>query len=171
MSAPATTRKTPSTQVQVPGTDTTLDLSSLSAHIAAELASGLTDAPSVREAYGITDGQWKRLAASPVFRSMLADAIRQWGGELNAGARIQRKADIVLEDAIPAYDGMIHNKDVPAQARIDAGKLLAQLAGRGQKQGEGGGAGGGFTLNINLGGGREKLVIDGKNLPAPVDEA
>lgn len=170
MSAPATTRKTPAMPVQVPGTDTTLDLSSLSAHIASELASGLTDAASVREAYGITEGQWKRLAASPAFRGMLAEAISIWKGELNAGARIQRKADIVLEDAIPAYDGMIHAKDVSARDKVEAGKLLAALAGRGQKQGEGATAGAGFTLNINLGGGREKLVIDGKNLPVPADE-
>jgi hypothetical protein len=101
---------------------------------------------------------------------MLVEAIREFGGDMNAGNRIQKKADIVLEDAIPAYDGMIHNADIPAQARIDAGKLLAQLAGRTAKQGEGGApVGGGFTLNINLGG-REKLVIDGKNLPVVNDE-
>lgn len=163
-------RVSPNTQVVVPGTDASVDLSALNAHIAAELASGLTDAASVRERYGITDAQWATLAKSQVFRQMLREAIEQWGGQLNAGARIQKKADIVLEDAIPAYDGMIHNKDVPAQARIDAGKLLAQLAGRNSKESAGGATpGGGFTLNINLGG-REKLVIDGKNLPVEVDE-
>jgi len=168
MSAPAT-RKT-STAVQLPGADASLDLSSLNAHIAAELAAGLSDAASVRERYGISQAQWDVLKASPVFRRMLAEAVRELRGDLNAGNRIQKKADIVLEDAIPAYDSMIHNPDVPAQARIDAGKLLAQLAGRTAKQGEGGApAGGRFTLNINLGG-REKLVIDGKNLPAPVDD-
>lgn len=163
-------RATPNTQqVTVPGTDASVDLSALNAHIAAELASGLTDAASVRERYGITDDQWKTLAKSPVFRQMLREAIEQWGGQLNAGNRIQKKADIVLEDAIPAYDGMIHNKDIPAAARIDAGKLLAQLAGRTNKEGNVSAPGGGFTLNINLGG-REKLVIDGKNLPVEVDE-
>ena len=101
---------------------------------------------------------------------MLAEAVREFGGDMNAGVRIQKKADIVLEDAIPAYDAMIHGNDVPAQAKIDAGKLLAQLAGRTAKTGEGAATpGSGFTLNINLGG-REKLVIDGKNLPVVNDE-
>lgn len=162
-------RATPNTQVIVPGTDASLDLSALNSHIAAELASGLTDAASVRERYGITAAQWATLSKSPVFRQMLREAIEHWGGQLGAGARIQKKADIVLEDAIPAYDGMIHNKDIPAQARIDAGKLLAQLAGRTNKEGNVSAPGGGFTLNINLGG-REKLVIDGKNLPLEVEE-
>src|SRR5690554_183850 len=157
-----------SSQVTLPGTDASLDLSALNAHIAAELAAGLSDAAAVRERYGISMEQWETLKKSPVFRRMLAEAVQTLRGDLNAGARIQKKADIVLEDAIPAYDSMIHNDQIPAQARIDAGKLLAQLAGRTAKQGEGGApAGGGFTLNINIGG-REKLVIDGKNIP-PVD--
>lgn len=162
--------KTSSTQVQLPGADASLDLSSLNAHIAAELAAGLSDAAAIRERYGISPAQWDTLKSSSVFRRMLVDAITSFRGDMNAGNRIQKKADIVLEDAIPAYDNMIHNNDVPAQARIDAGKLLAQLAGRTAKGGEGAApAGGGFTLNINLAG-REKLVIDGKNLPVEADD-
>lgn len=162
MNAPAT-RKTSSAVVTLPGADASLELSSLNAHIAAELAAGLSDAAAVRERYGISSAQWDTLKKSPVFREMLADAVRQFRGDLNAGIRIQKKADIVLEDAIPAYDTMIHNPEIPAQARIDAGKLMAQLAGRTQKATEGGG-GGGFTLNINLGD-KKSVVIDGSATP------
>lgn len=159
-----------SSQVQLPGAEVSLDLSNLSAHIAAELAAGLSDAAAVRERYGISQAQWDILKKSPVFRNMLSDAMKSLSGDLNAGNRIQKKADIVLEDAIPAYDSMIHDAAIPAQARIDAGKLLAQLAGRTAKTGEGGApAGSGFTLNINLGD-KEKLVIDGKNIPVTNDE-
>lgn len=168
MSAPAT-RKTSVPQVQLPGTDASLDLSALKASIAAELAAGLSDATAVRERYGISPEQWQTLKNSPVFRQMLAEAVREFRGDLNAGKRIQKKADIVIEDAIPAYDAMIHNPEIPAAARIDAGKLLAQLAGRNQKPGEGGPATGGFTLNINLGNNRS-VTIDGKATPV-ADEA
>lgn len=163
--------KTSSTQVTIPGTDASLDLSSLNAHIAAELAAGLSDGAAIRERYSISDAQWTTLKKSPVFRGMLAEAVQKFRGDTNAGARIQMKADIVIEDAIPAYDTMIHSNDTPAQAKIDAGKLLAQLAGRTAKaDGSSAPAGGGFVLNINLGGGSEKLVIDGKNLGVTVDE-
>jgi hypothetical protein len=169
MSAPAT-RKT-SSQVQLPGADANLDLSALNAHIAAELAAGLSDAAAVRERYGISLEQWEVLKRSPVFRQMLAEAVRKLRGDLNAGTRIQMKADIAIEDSIPEYYQMIHNPDVPATARIDAGKLLAQLAGRTNKPGEGGApAGGGFTLNINIGDGREKLVIEGKATPVEASD-
>lgn len=162
MSAPAP-RKT-SSGIQLPGVDVPLELDALNAHIAAELAAGLSDAAAIRERYGISPTQWDTLRRSPVFRGMVAEAIKEFGGDMNAGVRIQKKADIVLEDAIPAYDRMIHNAEIPAQARIDAGKLLAQLAGRNQKASEGGGGGGGFTLNINLGD-NKSVTIDGKATP------
>lgn len=169
MNAPAT-RKTSSASVQVPGTEASVDLSHLNAHLATELATGLSNAAAVRERYGITDAQWETLKKNELFRAMLADAIQKWRGDHNANARIQLKADIVLEDAIPAYDTMIHSDKIPASERINAGKLLAQLAGRTSKEGAAAGpAHGGFTLNINLANGGEKLVIDGKAIPV-VDE-
>lgn len=164
------TPKTSSTQVTIPGAEASLDLSALSAHIATELAAGLSDAAAVRERYGISMEQWEVLKKSSVFRRMLAEAVQKLRGDLNAAARIQLKADIVLEDSIPAYDDIIHSKEAPMQARIDAGKLIAQIAGRSGKSGEGGGpAGGGFTLNINLGS-NEKVVIDGKAIPVVAGE-
>jgi len=159
-----------SAMVTLPGADANLTLKSLNAHIAAELAAGLSDAAAVRERYGISAKQWNILKQSTVFRQMLGEAVQRFRGDLNAGARIQMKADIVIEDAIPAYDAIIHGKDILPQAKIDAGKLLAQLAGRNAKPGEGGAvAGSGFTLNINLGN-REKLIIDGKNLAVEPDD-
>jgi hypothetical protein len=158
-----------SSLVKLPGADASLTLASLNAHIAAELAAGLSDAAAVREKYGISPKQWDTLKQSTVFRRMLEEAVYRFRGDLNAGARIQMKADIVIEDAIPAYDAIIHGRDVLPQAKIDAGKLLAQLAGRNAKPGDGPAPGSGFTLNINLGN-REKLVIDGKNLAVEPDD-
>jgi hypothetical protein len=142
----------------LPNTDASVELGALSAHIVVELAAGLSNAEAIRNRYGITLDQWKTLAGSLIFRKMLAEAIQRVGGDMGAASRIQLKADLVLEDAIPVYDGMIHNKEVPAQARIDAGKLLKELAGRGTKASEGN-VGGGFILNINLG--SKSVVIDG----------
>lgn len=164
----------PSLLVQLPATDTNLDLSALNAHIATELAAGLSDAAGIREKYGITTAQWDKLKKSPAFRHMLAEAVKQLGGDMNASARIRMKADIILEDALPAYDAMIHDTKAPAQARIDAGKLIAAINGRTGKQGDGtpgsAGGGGGFILNINLGDRAEKLVIDGKSIPRVSDD-
>lgn len=151
-------------QLQIPNTEASVMLEHLNSHIAHELALGLSDAASIRERYGISDAQWDHLRKNPAFRSMLAEAIQKFKGDQNAGERIKIKADIVLEDAIPAYDKMIHSKEIPASERVNAGKLLAQLAGRTKDSGGAPALGnGGFTLNINMAG-REKLVIDGTSL-------
>lgn len=159
-----------SLQLQIPDADASVDLSHLNAHIASELALGLSDATSIRERYGITAAQWDHLRKNPAFRGMLVEAIQRFRGDANAGERIKLKSDIVLEDAIPAYDKMIHNAEIPASERINAGKLLAQLAGRTNKEGTAPAASGGFTLNINLEGGKGGVVIDGKALPVEPEE-
>jgi DNA-binding transcriptional ArsR family regulator len=153
------TLKTSSDQAIAPlGVD--LQISALSAHIATELAAGLSDVPAIRERYGITEIQWDSLKKNPVFRQMVAEAIKSLRGDLNAGARIQKKADIILEDALPAYDRMVHDPTIPAQSRIDAGKLLAQLAGRAAKNDGIAVPGSGFVLNINLGGANKGVTIE-----------
>jgi hypothetical protein len=163
--APSTAGKTTEQEVSLPGLEMNLELSSLSAHIAAELAAGLSDADTIIERYNLSKKQWATLSKSPVFRAMLTEAIKTFRGDMNAGNRITKKAEIVLEDAIPAYDRIIHNTEVPPAARIEAGKLLAQLAGRTGKESGEKGVNGGFTLNLNLGFGKEKIVIEGSATP------
>lgn len=162
-------RALPNTLVPLDDTEVAVELDHLNAHVAMELAAGLSTPAEIRTRYGINEAQWDRLKKSPIFRKMLADAVMKVRGDHNAGARIQLKADIVLEDAIPAYDRMIHDKEIPAAARIEAGKLLRDLAGRSGKGGDTTGpVGGGFVLNINLGGDKS-VVIDGTTIPKAVE--
>lgn len=145
------------------GTDTPLDLFSLSAQIAAELAAGLSDSAAVRERYGISEAQWKSLKNNPAFKNLLREALRTWRGDMNAGQRITKKSEIILEDALPILDSIAHNSDHPPLARIEAVKQMATLAGRNAKA-EGASAGGGFVLNINIS--DDKKITVGTELPA-----
>jgi hypothetical protein len=161
-------------QVSVPGTDAHLDLSSLSAHIATELAAGLSDAAAIRERYEISQEQWDMLKRNPVFREMLRESITRLRGDLNAGKRITLKAEVALEDSIETLYVMAHDKEVPATARVESIKTMAALAGRNMK-GEAvpgaGGGGGGFAINIQINTGSEEKVISVENtqlsLPSP----
>lgn len=150
------------TQVEIPGTGTALDLSDLSPQIAAELASGLADADSICRQYGLTPEQWDRLRRNKAFRAMLAEALQVWRGELNAGQRITKKAEIVLEEAVPILDGMIHNPQLHPDTRLNAIKQVESLTGRKAKEQGAAGVPGGFALNINIGAGRERVTIEGK---------
>lgn len=159
-----------------------LDLEHLSATICAELAAGLNDAAGIRAKYGISQLQWDKLKKSPVFRNMLAEAIQEWKGDLNAGKRITKKSEIMLEDSLPVLYEIAHDKESPRQQKLDAIKAMGVFAGRTNSRGEANGAQvgpAGATINITIetkDGERAGVTIDGTtsslpHLPAvPSDE-
>lgn len=144
----------------VPVYDVELELAHLNASICAELAAGLSDVEGVREKYGISEAQWEVLKKSQAFRNMLKEAISTFSGEMNAGRRITVKAEVALEDSIPVLYQIAHNPETNPANRVDAVKMMAQLAGRNQKEAAGSGGGGGFnvTIEINTGESRSAPV-------------
>jgi hypothetical protein len=143
-----------STDLMIPNDD--LDLTHLSATIAAELAAGLTTKDDVMVKYSLTDVQWEKLRNNKVFRSMLKDALIQFTGDMNAGRRIILKSEILLEDA-----------EGSSQSKIDSIKQLTVLAQKTGGPKEGAAAGGGFSVNIHIRTGEAEQVV----IEQPVAEA
>jgi hypothetical protein len=152
------------TSVTVPGTGTSIELGDLKASIAAELAAELSGPEDIRKRYGLTKGQWDTLRVNPMFRGMVRDALQTWRGTLNSGARITKKAEIMLEDAMPDLYGIAQSETTPTAERIKAIQTLADLAGRSAKVAPAapGTAQQGFTLNIQFGDSNKNVTIDGK---------
>jgi hypothetical protein len=161
---------------------TALDIEHLSATICAELAAGLATAAEIRSKYQISQSQWDRLKKSPAFRSMLAEAVGEWKGDLNAGKRITKKAEIMLEDSLPVLYEVAHDKESPRQQRLDAIKAMGVFAGKTNSRGEGAGNVSGIShgavINITIetkDGQRGGVTIDATSssmptLPAPEGE-
>lgn len=160
-----------------------LDLEHLSATICAELAAGLATAAEIRAKYQISQQQWDRLKKSPPFRAMLAEALGEWRGDINAGKRITKKSEIMLEDSLPVLYEIAHDKESPRQQRLDAVKAMGVFAGRTNSKGEGsaaqGGGSSGAVINITIetkDGERGGVTIEGSTssllptLPAPEGE-
>lgn len=158
------------TEVVLPDTDVPLSLDLLNAQLASELAAGLSDVDSLCAKYGISEAQWKVLRVNPVFRNMVAEAIRVWRGDLNAGQRITKKAELVLEDAIPVLDEIAHSNSTAPAVRIEAIKQMESITGRKAKAEGKGGDGTGFTLNINIGDGKRPITIEGTPLLETTNE-
>lgn len=145
----------------LPSTNDSVALFSIGQHLAAELAAGFSDSLTLQKKYGISPAQWARMKSNPVFRAMVADAVRTWSGDMNAGQRITKKTEIILEDALPVLDRMVHDTTMLPSTRIEAIKELRALSGRNNKELLPGGGGGGFTLNINLGDRAKSVTIEG----------
>ena len=147
-----------------------LPISALSANICAELAAGLSDPEGIKRRYELTENEWQRLKASPLFRAMLKEAIIRLHGDLNAGKRITMKAEVALEDSIPLLHNWAHDPNVAIGNRLDAVKQMTVLAGKAGKDpvpGGGGSNGGGFRVNIVIqGNGESREVIDVTSSPS-----
>ena len=138
--------------------DTILELAHLSPLICMELAAGLSDPDSVCQKYKITKMQRKRLKTNPTFIGMMKEATAAFTGDANAGKRITKKAEILLEESLPILHAIMTRPDASTQSVPDTVKQLSVLAGRTQKQAEGAGAGAGFNvaIHINTGDGVER---------------
>src|SRR5271165_3196882 len=106
------------TSVTVPGTGTSIELGDLKASIAAELAAELSTPEDIRKRYGLSKVQWDKLRTNPMFRGMVRDALQTFRGSLAAGARITKKAEIMLEDSLGELYGIAKNASTPVAARI-----------------------------------------------------
>ena len=145
--------------------DTILELAHLSPLICMELAAGLSDPESVCEKYSITTSQWERLKINPTFVAMMKEAATAFTGDINAGKRITKKAEILLEESLPILHQIMTRDGSSTQAILDTVKQLGVLAGRTGKSdlSSRGAAGSGFNvaIHINTGNG-EPARIEGE---------
>lgn len=128
-----------------------------------ELAAGLSDPESVCEKYSITQSQWERLRINPTFVGMMKEAATAFAGDINAGKRITKKAEILLEESLPILHKIMSRPDSSTQAVLDTVKQLGVLAGRTGRGdvGKGIAAGSGFNVAIHINTGRDDARIEG----------
>ena len=144
--------------------DTILELAHLSPLICMELAAGLSDPESVCEKYDISEAQWERLKINPTFVGMMKEATLTFAGDANAGKRITKKAEILLEESLPILHRIMVRPDASTQAVLDTVKQLSVLAGRTQRQAEGVNTGSGFNVAIHINTGDGNTRVEGEIL-------
>lgn len=145
--------------------DTILELAHLSPLICMELAAGLSDPESVCSKYSITPSQWERLKINPTFVGMMKEASVAFAGDINAGKRITKKAEILLEESLPILHKIMSRADASTQSVLDTVKQLGVLAGRTGRGAEGSAlaTGSGFNVAIHINtGGDEPTRIEGE---------
>lgn len=145
--------------------DTELDLIHLSPLICMELAAGLSTPEGVQKKYNITPAQWLRLKENPTFLKMRHEATLAFSGDMNAGKRIVKKAEVLLEESLPILYKLMTAPEASTATVVDVVKQLKEMAGiGGRNAGQGGGAAGpGFNVQIEIHttGKKEGVVIQG----------
>lgn len=137
------------TDVAIPATE--LDLEHLSPLICMELAAGLSTPEGVRQKYEITDEQWLRLRKNPTFVAMMKEATLAFTGDMNAGKRITKKAEILLEESLPILHRLMTAPEASSGTIIDVIKQLIVLAEKGTRSKQGDSTvGPGFNVQIEV---------------------
>ncbi len=140
--------------------DTELDFVHLSPLICMELASGLSTVDGVCAKYDISPEQWLRLKDNPTFTSMMREMTTAFAGDLNAGKRVVKKAEILLEEALPIMHRLMKSPDASTGTVVDIVKQLKEIAGIGGRYGGqgSGNVGPGFNVQIEIHGTDKKGV-------------
>jgi hypothetical protein len=138
------------TDVAIPETE--LDLEHLSPLICMELAAGLSTPEGVRKKYEISENQWLRLRENPTFVAMMKEATLAFAGDMNAGKRITKKAEVLLEESLPILHRLMVSPAASSGTIIDVVKQLTVLAEKGPKNTgkDGAGIGPGFNVQIEI---------------------
>jgi len=132
--------------------ETLLDMEHLSPLICVELAAGLSTVKGIQEKYKITEPQWLRLKENPTFVKMMKEATLTFTGDMNAGKRITKKAEVLLEDLLPVMYKLATAPEASTGTVVDIVKQLKEIAGITARNAgnSGGGAGPGFNVQIEI---------------------
>lgn len=130
--------------------DTELELEHLSPLICMELAAGLSTPEGVQSKYDITSEQWLRLQQNPTFLKMMKEATLTFAGDMNAGKRIVKKAEILLEESLPILHRLLAAPEASTGTVVDVVKQLKEIAGIGGRGAAGAVPGGGPGFNVQI---------------------
>ena len=117
--------------------------------LAAELAANLKPAADVLHQPGLDAGPFKRIAATPQFRTIYAEAKRLWHADTNASERVRAKALMALELMLLEVVRVVNDPETAPQAKLEGVKVTTKLAGM-DRQPDTDQGGPKFSVTINL---------------------
>lgn len=100
---------------------------------------------------GVTLAQWEAIQRNPRFVAYLEANVAEWSSAKNTSERVRLKSAVLLEEWLPKLHNEMHGNEASLNAKVEAAKLLAKIAGVERPVNEGGDGSGGFHVTINLG--------------------
>jgi hypothetical protein len=118
--------------------------------LAREIAMDILPLEKILEQYAISDETWSQLQLNTKFRMLLGSEVESWSSALNTKERVIVKSAAMLEEWLPTLNARIHDSEEALPAVVEAGKMLAKLAGLGEKD-ISSTVGERFVINISMG--------------------
>lgn len=119
--------------------------------LAREIAQDIHPLETILSNHGVGDQKWVEIQRNPRFRAYIESETADWNAAQNTQERVRIKAAASIEEWLPELYARIHDGGENLSAKVEAGKLLRDLAGF-SKNGVGVEATGErFSVTINLG--------------------
>lgn len=132
--------------------------------LARELAMDIHPLPDILKRLNITDIQWEEIQRNPRFNGYLDDAVVTWASALNGPERIKVKSLAAIEDWILTAYGYLNDEKSALRDKVELAKLMARLAGVGEKAPGELPVGEKISITINMG--EQTMHVD-KAAPIP----
>jgi len=139
--------------------------------LAREVARDIKELPDILATFKLTDEQFDRIVDSKFFQTRLNEEVQLWNAS-DAPAinkRIETKAATMVEDCLLEVYALVHDREQPLAAKVEALKWAARMAGLGEAK-TGASDGGGVKITINVGGQELKFDKEKVNLPPRVTD-
>lgn len=120
--------------------------------LAREIAIGLKAIPKILEEQNVSMERFEGLKNNERFVAVLASEIAAWNGATNTYERVKLKSASMMEEWLPELYARMNDKEENLNSKVEAGKLVRDLAGLGAKADiNGARAGERVSITINLG--------------------
>lgn len=121
--------------------------------LAREIARDILPLEDILKTYNLTAEDYDQIVDTKFFQVRLGEEIQLWNASdpLSIAKRIETKAATMVEDCLLEVYALIHDRDQPMTAKVEALKWAARMAGMGEAARQTG-SDGGVKITINVGG-------------------
>lgn len=121
------------------------------AKLAREVAMDINEVSTILGHYQLSREQYNTIESLPFYQQVLAAERQAWLSAKNAPERIKLEAAALFEEAMPKLHARMINPLENLNQVAEVAKLIARVAGVGEKDGTASAGGEKFSITINLG--------------------
>lgn len=140
--------------------------------LAREVARDIFPIKDILQRFQLSEAQFETVTDSKFFQVRLAEEVQLWNASdpLTIRGRVETKAATLVEDCLLEVYTLVHDRNQPMAAKVEALKWAARIAGMGEAGNAKGMNGEGqVKITINIGG--KSLEFDKEKLPRDVTKS
>lgn len=103
-------------------------INDVDSRLAFDLATEMSDLPSILSRYSLSQADLKDKLNNPVFSRIYREAKALWNSELSIKERIRLKSQALVEDSLLELYTIFNDRDLATPARLEAFKHMAKVA-------------------------------------------